>query len=274
MGEGDIMRMLIVTLLAALASNASAQQDTQSEALARASSRGALLYAYDQAAWHGTDDMLTKLKDPSNEVGGYIVDGPVTAPRLIFFDKAGHGAVYIATFSGNRLVEGHVLSGDEDRTLSPLDQRMILAVGAARTAISKDGNVRPCASRPFNTVVLPPESSDGPVPVYFLTPQVVTNTVPFGGHFEIDVDAQGNAGNVRQFSKSCFDMPTSASLPAGAKPESLVVTHLLDPVPTEIHVFNSLVLRMPVMVSTVSNKMIWPVEGAKIGKPIPLPAKP
>jgi hypothetical protein len=264
--------MFLPILVAVMANVAAAQGAKETEAVARASERGALLYAYDQAAWHGTDDMLKKIQDPSNKVGGYIVDGPATAPRLIFFDKDGQAAVYIATFSGNRLVNGHVLGDNEDRTLSALDRRMIAALGAARLAISKDDNIRPCASRPFNTVVLPPESRKGPIAVYFFTPQTDAAAIPFGGHFKINVDVRGNAGKARRFSKSCLDVPTQPKVPGDAKPEAVFVTHLLDPAPTEVHVFNSLALGKLVMVGTASNKMIWPVAGADIGKPVPLSA--
>jgi hypothetical protein len=256
------------------AGGSSAQVGGQAEALTRASQRGALLYAYDQAAWHGTDDMLSKIADPANKLGGYIVDGPANAPRLVFFDKAGSAAVYVATFNGNHLVEGHVLGPGDDHILSALDQRMVRALGAARAALVADGSARPCAAKPFNTVVLPPDSTAGPVSVYFLTPQTSTDVIPFGGHYEIDVDASGKAGSIRRFTNSCLNMPTRPRLPNGAKLEAIFVTHLLDPVPTEIHVFNSLVTGMPVMVGTASPEMVWPVHGDRIGSPTPLTRQP
>ncbi len=42
-----------------------------------------------------------------------------------------------------------------------------------------------------------------------------------------------------------------------------MVTHLLDPVPTEIHVFASYNLRMPVFVAT-ADKRVWKVQGSDI----------
>jgi hypothetical protein len=42
-----------------------------------------------------------------------------------------------------------------------------------------------------------------------------------------------------------------------------VVNRLLDPVPTEIHVFASYSLRMPVFVAT-PEKRVWEVQGSKI----------
>jgi hypothetical protein len=247
------------------------EEPSEEAALAQSSQRGSLLYAYDQAAWHGTDDMLAKLQDPSAKLEGYIVDGPVGAPRLIFFNKAGTSAVYIATFEGARLIQGHVLRDDEDRELSALDRRMVSALAVARAAIAKDSSARPCVPRPFNTAVLPPETEAGPVSVYFLTPRTDNVTIPFGGHFQIQVDAQGKAGPVRRYSNSCLNMPIKPDLPKGTKPEAVFVTHLLDRVPTEIHVFNSLALRSPIMVGTLPSKKVWPVVGATIQNPVALP---
>ena len=54
-----------------------------------------------------------------------------------------------------------------------------------------------------------------------------------------------------------------ARIVAGATPAGLVVNHLLDPVPTEIHVFASYSLQMPLFVAT-RDKRLWRVEGAAI----------
>jgi hypothetical protein len=86
----------------------------------------------------------------------------------------------------------------------------------------------------------------------------------------VDVDATGRPGPVRRFANGCLDIPVRPALPKDARDVSAFVSHLLDPVPTEIHVFSSLALGKPVMVGTVTQKLVWPVNGATIGKPIPL----
>lgn len=61
-------------------------------------------------------------------------------------------------------------------------------------------------------------------------------------------------------------MPLKA--PGGAKQEAIVVSHLRDPVPTEIHVFTSLAIRLPVLVATTNPQpRLWPVQGDRIGAP-------
>src|SRR5690349_24950432 len=85
---------------------------------------------------------------------------------------------------------------------------------------------------------------------------------PFGGHYLIPVDPSGRAGAARRFAKTCIEI---GRLPgaSGSEPAALVISHLLDPIPTEIHVFSSLVARLPVFVATL-DKRVWIVDGTRI----------
>lgn len=250
-------------MIAALLVAAPAQAQDEAAAVARASERGRAMYAYDRAAWLGTDDMLAKLREPEKKVAGYIVEGPVAEPRLIFFDRAATPqAVYRARFAGSKLVEGKVLDGGDDRTINPETQRMIAALAIARKAIEASGDARPCEAKPFNTIVLPPASPGAAIPVYFLTPQVTNDRIPFGGHFQIDVAPDGAAEPIRRFTNSCITMPIDT------KGAALFITHLRDSVPTEVHVFTSLAIRKPVLVGTMKPKpRVWTVAGDRIGAP-------
>lgn len=233
----------------------------EQQAIGVASARGALLYAYDQAAWHGTDEMMAKLPDARSKVGGWIVDGPANAPELVFFDKDSatpHG-VFIADFKDGKLVSSRV-AGPGELELSPERRRMIAARAAAVQAFAAKGLPR-CSKAPMNTVVLPPAAPDAPTYVYLLTPQADSKVIPFGGHYRIAVAADGTVGEIRPFTNSCIAMPRKP--PHGAAPVALVITHLLDPVPTEIHVFSSFVARVPVMVITKDGR-VWSVSGATI----------
>ena len=265
-------RLVPSCLLAGLlTSSVSAQDPDEAARLARARARGALLYAYDRAAWHGTDDLRTKLPGFAQRVGGYIVDGPAAAAHLTFFDKNANRAVYVARFAGEKLIEGKVLGSADDHTLSPLDLKMIAALATARQAMAADRAVFACAPQPFNTVVLPPDTAEGVIAVYFLTPQTSNDAIPMGGHYEVDVDAAGRAGAVRPFSKSCIAAPTHPKLPKGAKPSMFFITSLLDSTPTEVHVFSSMALGLPIGVGTVGPPArLWPVTGTSIGAPVTL----
>jgi hypothetical protein len=253
--------LLLAALLSALPALAQIS-DADGAAIRQAVERGRLIYAYDQAAWHGTDDMLTKLKDPG-QVGGWIVRGTADAPELTFFDRdtVEPHAVYVAQFRGTTLATSRVVSTSEDRSIDPSGRRMIDALATARKAIPASG-IGSCVEKPFNSVVLPPTDPASPALVYFLTPQVDAATVPLGGHYLFEVGPDGSTGAPRRFSKAC--LPMAPPQREGTKPAAMVVSHLLDPTPTEIHVFTALTTRQPVYVMTQSNGRLWAVEGARI----------
>jgi hypothetical protein len=230
-------------------------------AIRTAAARGTLIYAYDQAAWHGTDEMLAKVPDARTKVGGWIVDGPADAPEIVFFDKdkAAPHAVWLGAYRGGKLVSTRV-AGPGEPELNPERKRLIAARAAAVEALQAKGFQR-CGQGPMNTVVLPPTEAGGTTYVYVLTPQPDMNTIPFGGHYRIAVGPDGKAGEIRAFTNSCIAMPRKP--PGGHAPVGLFITHLLDPMPTEIHVFSSLVAGVPVYVGT-SDRRIWAVSGATI----------
>lgn len=261
--------LLLAAPIAAQQPAASASADDRA-AVARASARGALIYAYDQAAWHGSDDMMAKLPSYAQRVGGWVVEGSAEAPVLTFFDRGRTRAVYVARFDHGRLTESRVLA--DTPPLTPAQQRLVAAQASARAALTADRSVLTCADKPFNTVVLPPETPAGPIAVYFLTPQTTEATIPFGGHYRVEVDAGGHAGPVRPFTRGCLPISTPAA--AGNLRQAMAfVTHLLDPTPTEIHVFSSLALHKPVAVATTRpTQRLWIVQGATIDGPRPLPA--
>jgi hypothetical protein len=264
------MRRAIICLLALIAASPLCAAPPKAEieaaeeaAVQLAVDRGALIYAYDQAAWHGTDDLKAKLPDYPSKVGGWIVDGPADATHLVFYDKdeADPHAVYVADFRGRALVSGRVLGAADDRNLSPERKAMIAARRAAVEALIA-GKSRQCKPQSFNTVVLPPAVAGGVTLVYFLTPQTDLKAIPMGGHYRVEVAADGRAGKPRAFANSCMEMPFENE--KGERPVALVITHLLDRTPTEIHVFSSLAVGLPIFVATTQSKRMWSVEGSRI----------
>ena len=229
----------------------------------RSIDRGIMIYAYDQAAWHGTDDLMAKARAAgvfdtlAPTIGGWVVDGTAAEPVLVFFDKSERPqAIYTARFAdnGRRLVDSKLLGPGDDRTVSPGRLMLIAALRTARAAAEK-ANFAKCANAAFNTVVLPPETSDGPTLVYFLTPQTQNDAWPFGGHYLVEVKPDGTIGATRPFTKSCITMAK------GKRDEAaLFITHLLDPVPTEVHVFTAIAASLPVYVGTTQNNLVWVIE--------------
>lgn len=257
-----IAAILLFADIAAAAGPAPTLTDAERSAVSLAAQRGAMLYSYDQVAWHGTDDMLAKVERATFRSAGWIVDGPADAPELVFFDgDAAHPhAVYVANFQNGKLTSSRVMGTGEQVEVSPLRKRMIDALKTARNAFVAQ-KVSLCSKERPNTVVLPPETPDGPILVYLLTPQPDLNTVSFGGNYRVEIAPDGTAGKVHAFTKSCIMSPING---AKGKSAMLFITHLLDSTPTEIHVFESLVARLPVAVATASNDYLWAVDGARI----------
>ena len=251
-------KALIAALALLAAAPAAAQISTADQAaLDRARTRGELIYWYDQAAWHGTDDMFAKAPEVTKTAGGWIVDGPADAAELIFYSRgADPKPLYWARFKDGKLAESRKLGDGDTAMLTAQRRRMIAALASARAALIESPAQR-CADKPFNTVVLPPATPDGPVPVYFLTPQTENGVLPLGGHYLFEVDAAGKAGPMRRFSKSCLALPATAKAPERGSPVAMFITHLLDPVPTEIHFFSAMAARKPIYVG-ISEK-IWVV---------------
>jgi len=257
--------MIAAALLASAAAAPAQDKMTAAEeaTVVRALNRGAVIYAYDQAAWHGTDDMVTKVPHWQDVLGGWIVDGPTDTPEIIFFDtnEAEPHAVYIADFKDNKLVSSRVLGAGDDTRLSPDRLRMIRARELAIKALLASNEPR-CKDKPYNTVVLPPEKPGGPILVYLLTPQTSNDSIPFGGHYLAEVSADGKVGPFRHFTKSCAEFPINGGDTSKSEPDALIITHLLDPTPTEIHVFSSLSIHKRLYVLT--KKRVWRVEGNEI----------
>jgi hypothetical protein len=260
-----MQRLLVGLSLMLLSQPASAQRTIPTANLATVSARGAAIYAYDQAAWHTSDTMVAKHLPEAvmRAIRGWVVEPRGDVLTVTYFGRDGDKpyAIYIADFRDGAVSNERVPeAGSAERTLTPLGLRL----AAARvTATDAAASLPRCNDRRYNSVVLPPEP-DGTIPVYLLTPQVENDQYPMGGHHEIDIAADGNVAGKRDFTKSCLIIGGPATKP-GEKPVALYITHLLDPHPTEIHVFTSLSAHYPVFVGT-SDKDIWSVEGARISK--------
>jgi len=222
--------------------------------------RGALLYLYDEAAWQGTDDLKARFAQLLPQVGGYVVSGEQADVELTFYDKAKSKALFRAKFSNGKMVSSGPPAADR-AALMPVEQRLVAARAIALKAF-EDAKVGMCAKSTPNVALLPPKLPTGPVRVYLMTPRTSMKSLPMGGHFEVDVSANGKAGAVRAFTKSCLEMSLAGD--GKGQPKALMMSHLLDPTPTEIHVFSSLTGKIPIYVVTTANQKLWVVEGSRI----------
>jgi hypothetical protein len=236
------MHKMLITAALLLATSAVAQPVAAPASMSAAEEaqlrdnldRGVRLYEFDQAAWHTTDTLRADLSAAQlASVRGWVVTERLDGERVSYFgrDSDRPFLVYSADWDGKQVTARRVAQTHED--LSAQQRRLVAALEVARPASAK---LPRCSNAPFNAVVLPGISDSDPISVYFLTPQTKTGSIPFGGHYRIDVKDGAIVGQ-RAFTKSCFEM-TPPSRPSGAQPAAMAITHLLDAIPTEIHVFD------------------------------------
>lgn len=227
-----------------------------------AASIGQLIYVFDRAAWVSSDALTATIsKDQLTGVGGYVVEpsGDQTLRVTYYRGRAAAAlAFFVADVREGKAVRKQLLA----TPLALSANQLILA--RARDVATERARARsyePCTPIPFNTVVIPSREG-GPVAVYLLSAQPDAKTYPMGGNYRVIVATDGKMLASRPYSVGCLNL-TVPILPAGAKPVGVAVNHLLDPVPTEIHVFASYSLRMPVFVAT-PDKRVWEVQGSRI----------
>ena len=134
----------------------------------------------------------------------------------------------------------------------------------ARTlAMERDG-LR--CSRQINTIIFPFTREDRrEIRVYVMSAWEGGDFV-FGGHQQVTVSGDGKAvmGGY-EHTRACMPMtPPGKKNADGFQEVATMVTHLTSPTPNEFHVFLSLQHRMPIYVTTVSNKLLWKVDGGRI----------
>lgn len=254
---------LVMCLLPGVALAAGISAEDQG-AIDRAETRGQLIYDLDWAAWVTTDDLKpNESKLPKDiEAGGWVVEQKDGGFRVTYYVVRGGrtGVVYVGNVKDGKVISSAFIERDWPAP-TPEQARMIAALETARgERIAKGMNG--CTPGAMNSVVIPPASPADPIDVYFLSPLTETE-IPAGGHYLIRVSAAGSAILSRAFSKSCLNMDMS-QLPKGS---TAVVTmnHLLDPTPTEIHIFTSLQARMIIAVLTNSPEpRSWTVNGNRI----------
>ena len=222
------------------------------EAVQTAVNRAQNLYTYDQAAWHTTDALLAAVPEATLQtIRGWVVTPEGEGYRVTYYSGdpgSPHRAVFSAVWNGGTKVADGKLRVDGDDQLSADEERL----AAASDAVSSEGKMQ-CADRPFNRVILPHAGTGGADLVYLLTPQTQTGSIPLGGHYRAEVK-DGRVVAERAFTNGCLDLPVDKDA------EALVVSHLLDPTPTEIHFFSVFAARKPIFVVTTKSERIWAAE--------------
>jgi hypothetical protein len=130
----------------------------------------------------------------------------------------------------------------------------------ARTMVAA-ATFEPC-SRSYNTVVLPDARDGGGWIAYLLPGTTKHDVIPIGGSYRLDLDASGRKiTRQRPFTRTCIALERPRGQ-KGMETVAMMITHLLDPVPTEVHVFWSRWAHTPMFVATSMGT--WLIEDGRI----------
>jgi len=226
--------------LAALIAVPAMAQAAPGDALQLALDRGLAVDRHEEAAWHVTDELVADIADPAAAgIRGWVVTDTGDGLEVTSWKPEGDGraGVYAARCAGEEVVDRRVLEG-EAALLSEAEQALI----AALRAVDPSGLER-CSDQPLNSMELAPSAQGDLALVYYLAPQASLDLVSLGGHHRYEV-RDGKVVSDRAFIMSCIDMPTAVAAQA---PEALVISDLLDPVLTNMHVFALLAARLQLL---------------------------
>lgn len=231
------------------------------KALLDAEATGRAIYLHDQAAAVASD-AVTGIKSfredgKRGRLGGWITEQREEGIVVTFVSSEPvPRARYRVTVSADGHVVGDAVALAEPAALTEYELRAARARTTASTA-----TFEPC-SRTYNTVVLPAANDASGWTVYLLPGTTQHGIVPIGGSYRLDIDASGeNIIEQRPFTRTCIALERPPEDEA-RETVAMVITHLLDPAPTEVHVFWSLWARTPLYVATSEGN--WLIEASRI----------
>jgi hypothetical protein len=224
--------------------------------LRRAEATGLTIYKHDHAAAVATDALgALGIFKSDKRIRGWITE------------QQGEGIlVTIISGDANEVPQAlyRVIVSKEGEVTGPPQE---LKVPEALTEFESDAaearlfaakySFQPCVDR-YNTVVLPADSSATPNWVVYLIPGTQDALrIPLGGAHRLELDATAqHLINERGFTRSCLVLGDPKGN-AKQRPVMLVASHLLDAVPTEIHVFWNLWSGIPLDIMTPPYGTIW-----------------
>lgn len=225
--------------------------EQKAAALRSAETTGVAIYRHDRAAAIATDAAiaLPQFKNDSR-IKGWVTEEQQGQITVTFIDET-PAALYRITISKEG-VAGPVNAFDSPAPLTNYE-----AGAAAARSAALNSKFQQCSSS-YNSVVLP--SSDAPGSnwlVYLLPGTTKNNVVPIGGTYRVEVSGS-KVTSQRGFTRSCIALQTDP------KAVGLMISHVMDPAPTEVHVFWSIWARKPMYIAIPQNGSIWLVEGNRI----------
>lgn len=223
----------------------------ESLAIAAAETIGREIFQHDRAAAVATDAALAhRTFKRDRRVRGWLTEAGEDGIAVTFIDQT-PSAIYRVMVSPAGQA-GPLLALEVPE---PLTHYEAGAAGARTAAL--EAPFQAC-SKTYNTVVLPSKAGTDSWVVYLLPGTTRQDTVPLGGTYRMEV-RDGAVTSQRSFTRSCIALNRGPSVGA------MMVTHLLDPVPTEAHVHWSLWADTPMYVSTPGGGL-WAITHGAIRK--------
>lgn len=226
------------------------------KALLDAEATGRAIYLHDQAAAVASDAVTTlkafRQDGKQGRLGGWITEQREAGIVVTFLSSEPEPrARYRVTVGSEGRVVGDVEALPESAALTPHE----LGAARARNTAAK-AEFAPC-SRSYNTVVLPDLREGGGWIAYLLPGTTKQGIVPVGGSYRLDLDTTGERIlKQRGFTRSCIVLESPRDS------VGMMITHLLDPMPTEVHVFWSLWAGKPMHVGTSAG--LWKIEDGRV----------
>ena len=226
--------------------------EQESLAIAAAETIGRAIFKHDRAAAVATDAALAQRAfKRDRRVRGWVTEASQGGIAVTFIDQT-PSAIYRVMVSPAGQA-GPLLALEAPEPLTAYE-----AGAAGARAAALEAPFQAC-SKTYNTVVLPSKAgADSGWVVYLLPGTTQQNAVPLGGTFRVEV-RDGAVVSQRAFTRSCV------VLNRGPRTGAMIVTHLLDPVPTEAHVHWSLWAGTPMYVTTPGGGL-WSIKQGVILK--------
>lgn len=229
----------------------------QTFSIAETGRLGQAIWRQDGAAARATDALLAQSGGQAPEgLIGWIVTPEGDAQRVRFLAGAPDAPRAFKDVVVDSQFKAGVVIHAEDLELTPEELAQFAARNSAAQAV---GPLR-CAAR-YNAVVLKDTDGEGWL-VWLLASTTQANIVPMGGHYRFHVSADGKTVEKReQLSGGCLDMDRRQAQ-QGGQTVGLVTNIVVAPQPLEVHVFLSLLNRLPIY--AMAGDKLWAVEGARI----------
>ncbi|HEX3368633.1 MAG TPA: hypothetical protein VHS56_03575 [Candidatus Cybelea sp.] len=257
-----ILRVFFLTAwLEAAAAAAGAQQAPATpDQLAAITQRGRNLYAYDQAAWHGTDAVQKLLGSDSGGLQAYIARKTASGWEVDF------GALDAAGTSFLIRAQAHSTDGRHftAQAFAPPHGESGFLVGAARAVATAKEAFVPIEGYAYNVAVLP--NGDGTLYVYLYPAQAKLNVYPVGGDTRYTISADGTTilETHRMHKNVLFARTASPIGPNGGRLVANVFKEVLSDVPQDTDVFHVLAREphLPSVVVARGQRYFIDVDGA------------